>query len=80
MALYDSYEIAKTIEVACISSINNGILTTDQIRQHAHTTLHRYDPVAALQYGAQHGMIMSARRQRGRPSTIATSDGDAARG
>ena len=50
-------------------------LSTADIAHTTHQILKRYDPVAALQYGARHGMVTSLRR-RGRPSTTATSGGN----
>ena len=50
-------------------------ISTADIAHTTHQILKRYDPVAALQYGARHGMVTSLRR-RGRPSTTATSGGN----
>lgn len=50
-------------------------ISTADIAHTTHQILKRYDPVAALQYGARHGIVTSLRR-RGRPSTTATSGGN----
>jgi hypothetical protein len=43
-------------------------LSTDDITAITYETIRRYDPVAGVQYAAQHDLVTSTRRP-GRPST-----------
>ena len=66
-AAYDSYFLAQTAQEQIIKQGN--LLSTQIIAQITHMILQRYDPVAALQYAAQHRLLITSRR-RGRPSTV----------
>ena len=73
-----SYNLARTAVQQLARRAAQAQQYTISTADIAHTTHHilkRYDPVAALQYGARHGMVTSLRR-RGRPSTTATSGGN----
>lgn len=63
---YDSYFLAQTVQEQLIKQ--NDPLSAQAIARTTHAVLQRYDPVAALQYAAQHHLITS--RRRGRPSTV----------
>ncbi len=65
-AAHDSYFLAQTAQEQIIKQ--GKPLSTQIIAQITHMILQRYDPVAALQYAAQHRLITS--RRRGRPSTV----------
>lgn len=68
-AQYDCLPLAQTVQRQLIlTHANNNPIASADIATIAHQTLHRYDPVAALQYAAQHQLIVSQRRV-GRPST-----------
>ena len=71
-AAYDSYELAQTIQTYLVVHYHQP--TPADISQATHTVLQRYDPVAALQYAARHGLVTS--RRRGRPSTSYPLSGD----
>ena len=64
-AAYDSYFLAQTVQERIIGQSKK--LSAQVIAQATHVVLQRYDPVAAIQYAAQHHLITS--RRRGRPST-----------
>ena len=64
-AEYNALWLAQTVED--ILSTECEIVTPEEITAATHTVLRRYDELAAVQYGAQHQLIISARR-RGRPS------------
>ena len=64
-AAYDSYFLAQTVQERIIGQ--GKLLSAQVIAQATHVVLQRYDPVAAIQYAAQHHLITS--RRRGRPST-----------
>ena len=64
-AEYNALWLAQTVED--ILSTECEIVTPEEITADTHTVLRRYDELAAVQYGAQHQLIISARR-RGRPS------------
>lgn len=65
-AEYDSYDLAKTAEQSLLSS--GKPLSADDITAITHDILRRFDPVAAIQYAAQHDLVILKRRP-GRPST-----------
>jgi transcriptional repressor NrdR len=73
-AFTHSQEIAKTHSLALAQTIEQLLstqvkqLTTEEIAATTHTVLKRFDELAALQYAAQHDLIVSVRK-RGRPST-----------
>jgi transcriptional repressor NrdR len=78
---YDSLHLARTIELGLVTRAGDTLtIATEIISDMTHSTLKRYDELAAMQYAMQHGLIVSVRR-RGRPSTTATKRaGDAGRG
>lgn len=64
-AEYESLWLAQTVEAKlCMSS---DTLTPSSIAQETYQTLKRFDAIAAINYGAKHGIISTVRR-RGRPS------------
>ncbi len=60
-----SYSLAQTVQEELIKQ--NFHLSTDDIAINAHQVLQRFDPVAAVQYAAQHDLI-TAKRRPGRPT------------
>ncbi len=60
-----SYPLAQTVQEELVK--RNTQLSTDDIAITAHQILQRFDPVAAIQYAAQHDLI-TAKRRPGRPS------------
>lgn len=64
---YESFYLTQTIQQRILIEIKSP--STEDIAAIAHDTLKKYDPVAAVQYAAQHDMITS-RRRAGRPSTV----------
>ena len=64
-AEYNALWLAQTIEDTLSSQ--QTTITPEDIEATAHTVLKRFDELAAVQYAAQHKMIISTRR-RGRPS------------
>ena len=60
-----SYDLAITVREKIMHlttpSINDIAATT-------HSVLQRFDQIAAVQYAAQHNLIVSGRRRRGRPA------------
>lgn len=62
-----SYFLAQSVETQIILSGNTP--SVDDIAAITHQVLHRFDPIAALQYGAQHGLV-TLRRRPGRPATF----------
>ena len=66
-AKYDSFHLAQTVQRNLLIK-NMAKIPVDAITKEAHTVLSRYDPVAAIQYAAQHKLLISKRRP-GRPST-----------
>lgn len=62
----DSYHLAQTVEQQLIMQVVQP--STDDITAITHAVLQRFDPVAAVQYAAQHDLLTSQRR-RGRPAT-----------
>lgn len=65
-AKIDSLHLAETIEAKLIAYGKD--LSTDDITATTHDTLKHYDPVAAVQYAAQHDLV-TLKRRPGRPST-----------
>ena len=63
---FSSLHLAQTIEERLIIEIREP--SVDDITAMTHATLKAYDPIAALQYAAQHELIITKRRP-GRPST-----------
>lgn len=68
---YDSFWLAQTVETKLL--LHGTSLSSDDIAALTHTTLHQFDPVAALQYAAQHDLITLAKRP-GRPSVVYAPD------
>lgn len=66
-AEYGALWLAMTVED--MLSSQRETISPDDIAAAAHSTLKRYDQVAAMQYAMQHNLIVSARR-RGRPSLV----------
>lgn len=64
-AQYDSLHLAETIEAQLIAT--GKPLSVDDVAALTHATIKQYDPVAAIQYAAQHDLVTTARRP-GRPS------------
>jgi transcriptional repressor NrdR len=64
-AKYHSLWLAQTVED--ILSTEYPTITPDDIAAVTHQTLKQFDELAAIQYGARHGLIASTRK-RGRPS------------
>ena len=64
-AQYHSLWLAQNVEDYL--STQREIITPGDIEAATHTTLKRFDELAAVQYAARHGLISSVRR-RGRPS------------
>lgn len=66
-AKYDSFHLAQTVQRNLLIK-NMATIPVDSITKEVHTVLTRYDPVVAIQYAAQHKLLISKRRP-GRPST-----------
>ena len=64
-AAYATLDLAQTIELTLVTEIKT--ITPEDIEVVAHQVLKRYDELAAMQYAAQHQLIISSKR-RGRPS------------
>ena len=64
-ARYESLWLAQTVEDEL--SLSSEPLSPQRIAQTTHRVLKRYDELAAVQYGAKHGLITTTRRP-GRPS------------
>lgn len=62
---FHSYHIAQTIETKLL--IRGKQLSVDDIAAITHDTLKQFDPIAALQYAAQHDLV-TLKRRPGRPS------------
>ena len=60
-------ELAQTAEDILASDY--PLITTGDIEAVVHQVLKRFDELAAVQYAARHGLIVSAKR-RGRPSIV----------
>lgn len=67
----DSYFLAQTIESKLI--IHGKSPSVDDIAAITHETLKQFDPIAAIQYAAQHDLITLNRRP-GRPSVAFSAD------
>ena len=65
-AEFASYPLAQSVEERLIIEVKQP--STDDIAAVTHSALKAYDPMAALQYAAQHELITTKPR-RGRPST-----------
>ena len=65
-AEFDSYTLAQTVQERLILQVREPSI--DDIATITHSVLKAYDPMAALQYAAQHELITTKRRP-GRPST-----------
>ena len=68
---YSSYLLAQTIETKLL--IHGKNLSTDDIAAITHDTLKQFDPIAALQYAAQHDLL-TLKRRPGRPSISVSAD------
>lgn len=64
-AKIDSLFLAETVETKLI--MHGKDLSVDDISAITHETIKQYDPVAAIQYAAQHDLVILKRRP-GRPS------------
>lgn len=64
-AAYNALWLAQTVEDTLSSQ--REVLTPEDIAAITHYTLKQFDELAAIQYAAQHQLIISTRR-RGRPS------------
>lgn len=63
-AEFDSYHIAQTIQMSLFPKMTEGKpLPASYIVAMIVKVLERYDPIAALQYRAQHGLGISRRRK-----------------
>ena len=65
-AEYNTLWLAQTIEDTL--STQHTVITPEDIEAVTHQTLKRFDELAAVQYAAQHQLISSTRKPRGRPS------------
>lgn len=70
VADFDSLYLAQTVAEQLL--LEAKPLSIDDIAAATHNVLRKYDPVAALQYAAQHDLI-TMRRRAGRPSTAYVS-------
>lgn len=59
-------DLAQTIELILATELKT--ITPEDIEVIAHQVLKRYDELAAMQYAAQHQLITSSSKRRGRPS------------
>ena len=72
-----SYDLANTIQDKLIHLQNKSAISSQHIAEIVHSTLQNFDQIAALQYAAQHNLIISQRkRRRGRPSFSYSSEHD----
>ena len=72
-----SYDLANTIQDKLIHLHNKPAISSQHIAEITHSTLQNFDQIAALQYAAQHNLIISQRkRRRGRPSFSYSSEHD----
>ena len=62
-----SYGLATTVQERLLLQ-NHHTISTREITEMAHSTLQKFDQIAALQYAAQHKLIISRQKKRGRPS------------
>lgn len=65
-AEYNALWLAQTVEETL--STERQTITPEDIEATTHQVLKRFDELAAIQYAAQHHLISSSRKQRGRPS------------
>jgi len=65
-AEYSSFWLAQTVEDTL--STQYETITTENIEAVTHAVLKNFDELAAVQYAAQHRLISSTKRRRGRPS------------
>lgn len=65
-AEYNALWLAQTVEDTL--STQHQTITPEDIEAVTHQTLKRFDELAAVQYAAQHQLISSTRKRRGRPS------------
>ena len=63
-----SYYLANTVQDKLLLLQNKHTISTQDIAKITHSTLQNFDQIAALQYAAQHNLITSQRKRRGRPS------------
>ena len=70
---FSSLDLAKTVEQQLIINCPNP--STEDIAALTHQTLKAFDPIAALQYAAQHQLITTTRRP-GRPATFSRTCDD----
>lgn len=68
--LYQAVDgLADTIERDIVASATYGSLSKDELGMTAWEVIKNYDPVAAVQYAAQNGLVTAVnQRKRGRPS------------
>ena len=72
-----SYDLANTIQDKLTHLQNKPTISSQYIAEITHSTLQNFDQIAALQYAAQHNLIISQRkRRRGRPSFSYSSEHD----
>lgn len=62
-----SHELATTVQEKLLLQGQHAISTQD-IAQATYSILQNFDQMAALQYAAQHNLIASRQKKRGRPS------------
>lgn len=60
-----SLPLAETVEQLILQEVHTP--SRDDIAAYTHQVLKRFDELAALQYAAQHGLVESVRRRKGRP-------------
>lgn len=60
--------LAQTVE--SILSTEREQLNNEDIEAFTYKVLQRYEPLAAMQYAAQHGLLVNTRRRRGRPLLV----------
>lgn len=63
-----SYDLANTVQDKLLLLQNKHTISTQDIAKITHSALQSFDQIAALQYAAQHNLITSQRKRRGRPS------------
>jgi transcriptional repressor NrdR len=62
-----SLPLAQSVENLLLTQTK--VITPEEIAATTHTVLKRFDELAALQYAAQHHLIASRQKRRGRPAT-----------
>ena len=60
--------LAQTVEDTLSTQLK--VITPEDIEITTHQVLKQYDELAAMQYGAQHQLITSTKKKRGRPSVV----------